>query len=110
MDTDPPRLSPRTFAIGDIHGCAVALASLLAIVPLQPEDTVVTLGDYVDRGPDSRGVIEQLLELRSRVNLVPLRGNHEIMMIQARVSRVAYGEWCRCGGDTTVESYRAKSM
>ena len=49
--------SPRTIAIGDIHGCDQALLELIARVRPSGEDTVVTLGDYVDRGPDSRGVL-----------------------------------------------------
>lgn len=95
----------RTFAIGDIHGCSTALRTLLEIVPLTPEDTVVTLGDYVDRGPDSRGVIDQLLELQKRVKLIPLRGNHEIMMMLAREARSAMSNWRRYGGEAALKSY-----
>jgi serine/threonine protein phosphatase 1 len=57
---------PRTIAIGDIHGCAIALAKLIDAVAPQPDDTVVPLGDYVDRGIDSRGVIDQLISLAGR--------------------------------------------
>ena len=46
----------RTIAIGDIHGCAAALRALVAAIKPAAEDTIVPLGDYVDRGPDSRGV------------------------------------------------------
>ena len=48
----------RTIAIGDIHGCSTALAALIDAIDLQPDDTVVTLGDYVDRGLDSKGVLD----------------------------------------------------
>lgn len=51
----------RLLAIGDIHGCLPALETLLAAIEPQPQDTLVLLGDYVDRGPQSRGVIERLL-------------------------------------------------
>ena len=51
---------PRTIAIGDIHGCLPALETLLAAIRPQLVDTLVLLGDYVDRGPNSRGVIERL--------------------------------------------------
>ncbi len=95
----------RTFAIGDIHGCATALDTLLKTVPFSREDTLVTLGDYVDRGPDSRGVIERLIALRSEVNLVTLRGNHEVMMLLARQHRAMLLDWCECGGDATLASY-----
>jgi len=57
---------PRTLAIGDVHGCSLALRALLAEIEPQPEDTLVLLGDYVDRGPDSCGVIETNLGLREK--------------------------------------------
>ena len=47
--------------LGDIHGCLTALETMLEVVSPSRDDLVVTLGDYVDRGPDSRGVIEKLL-------------------------------------------------
>ena len=67
----------RTIAIGDIHGCLAALDALLAAINPTPNDTIVTLGDYVDRGPNSKGVIDRLLELEQRVNLVPWWGRHD---------------------------------
>src|SRR5262245_56968646 len=70
-------MAGRTIAIGDIHGCAKALAALLdAIGPVQ-EDTLVPLGDFIDCGPDSRDVLEQLIALPRRCCLVPILGNHE---------------------------------
>lgn len=96
---------PRLLAIGDIHGCATALRNLIEFVQIHPEDTVVTLGDYVDRGPDSKGVIEQLIALRDATTLIPVRGNHEVMMLRAMESRAAMHEWVQCGGDTTCDSY-----
>src|SRR5436190_23316404 len=75
----------RVLAIGDIHGCLGPLDDLLAWVKPAPDDLVVTLGDYVDRGPDSRGVLDRLIGLkRSGAKLVCLRGNHEVMMLDAR--------------------------
>jgi serine/threonine protein phosphatase 1 len=62
------------------------------------DDWVVTLGDYVDRGPDSFGVIEQLIALNRTGRLVPLRGNHEEMMLGARRSEDALLDWLDCGG------------
>ena len=74
-------------AVGDIHGQSVALRGLLAqIVPqLRASDTLVFLGDYIDRGFDSRGCIEEILRLRSRsrVNVVTLMGNHEQWMLRS---------------------------
>src|SRR5436309_13538827 len=71
----------RYLAIGDIHGYADVLKRLLEAIPLRPDDQVIALGDYVDRGPDSCGVIEQPLKLRDRCQLVALRGNHDFMML-----------------------------
>jgi hypothetical protein len=63
--------APRTIAIGDIHGCSAALID--AIEP-GPEDTLVTLGDYINRGPDSRRVLDLLMDPSQRCRLVPLLG------------------------------------
>lgn len=98
-------MSSRILAIGDIHGCSRALDTLLAEVNFGRDDLLVTLGDYVDRGPDSRGVIERLLELRERKQLVSLRGNHEIMMLQARDEPESADSWRRVGGEETLASY-----
>ncbi len=70
----------RTFAIGDVHGDRVALDRLLARLPfIAPDDTLLFVGDYVDRGPDSRGVIDRLRRLPEQTagKVVFLRGNHE---------------------------------
>ncbi len=95
----------RTLAIGDVHGCARALDLLLADVNPHGDDTVVTLGDYIDRGPDSRGVLDRLLDLGRRVRLVPLRGNHEVMLLAARDSRDERNLWLKCGGEAALVSY-----
>jgi serine/threonine protein phosphatase 1 len=98
-------MPPRVIAIGDIHGCSVALRALVETIRPQPDDTLVTLGDCVDRGPDSVGVIDQLLELRERCHLVPLLGNHEEMMLSHLGGRPQPDNWLLCGGDATLESY-----
>jgi serine/threonine protein phosphatase 1 len=67
----------RTIAIGDIHGCSDALAALIDAVAPCPHDIVVTLGDYIDRGPNSRGVVDRLIALAGQCQLVTLLGNHE---------------------------------
>ena len=94
----------RTLAIGDIHGCSVALEALLAIVAPAPDDIVITLGDYVDRGPDSKGVLERLLRLEAYAHLIPLIGNHDEMMLEARHRRSL--DWETGYGETTMASYR----
>ena len=57
----------RTIAIGDIHGCSVALATLVLNLKVQPDDLVISLGDVIDRGPDSRQCIETLLFLEKQL-------------------------------------------
>ena len=102
----------RTIAIGDIHGCRAALEALAEYAEFSEGDTIVTLGDYVDRGPDSKGVIDFLLELRTRVKVVSLMGNHEILMLAARGSEQAFVNWeeDRVGGGDTLKSYGADKL
>ncbi len=95
----------RHIAVGDIHGCYTALTTLAATVPFRPGDLLITLGDYVDRGPDTCAVLDWLLNRAHRDNLVALRGNHEIMMLQARDSEDALQAWLENGGDRALASY-----
>jgi len=95
----------RTLAIGDVHGCSAALAAVLAAVDPQPDDLVIPVGDYVDRGPDSAGVIATLIELAGRCHLMPIRGNHDQLMLDARRDADHLGLWLSLGGDATLASY-----
>ena len=96
----------RCLAVGDIHGCSTALMTLAAFVPFGADDLLVTLGDYVNRGPDSSGVLDWLIAYRQQGNrLVALRGNHELMMLRARADHEAFRRWVECGGDATLASY-----
>ena len=95
----------RLFAVGDIHGCSTALSTLIEAIDPQSDDTIVTLGDYVDWGPNSRSVIRHLVELSARCHLVPLLGNHEEMLIQALESDSALRAWLDFGGEQTLLSY-----
>ncbi len=75
-------MSSRLIAIGDIHGCSQALEALLDALAPQASDTLVTLGDYIDRGPDSRGLIDYIWKLKEAGYTMPcLRGNHEQMLL-----------------------------
>ena len=65
----------RTIAIGDIHGCSAALAALIQAIQPMWLDTLVFLGDYIDRGPDSRGVLDQVIALERQCIVVPLMGS-----------------------------------
>lgn len=97
--------SPRMIAIGDVHGCLKALDTLLKMIRIQPEDHLVLLGDYVDRGPDSRGVIERLMELKGQCHLVALMGNHEEMVLAAHEGRSEREFWMKFGGEEALASY-----
>ena len=79
-------MQPRIIALGDIHGHSQALDAILAAVDPQAEDTLVFLGDYVDIGPDSKGVLERVIALKERCQVVALLGNHEEMMLGRRTA------------------------
>jgi serine/threonine protein phosphatase 1 len=95
----------RQLAIGDIHGCARALVALARAVDFRDDDVVITLGDYIDRGPNSYAVLDWLIAIQQRVRLIPLMGNHEVMLLRARESREKLGHWLECGGKATLASY-----
>ena len=98
------------YAIGDVHGCAQTLDALLDRLALTPEDWVVFVGDYTDRGPDSKGVIERLIrmEAASADSTGPrctfLRGNHDQMMLDY-IEREDFALWRANGGLETLASY-----
>lgn len=95
----------RTLAIGDVHGCLTALDLMLELVEPAREDRLVFLGDYVDRGPNSCGVIDRILELRKKYDVICLIGNHEIMMRSAQHDYLMYESWLRYGGKEALASY-----
>jgi serine/threonine protein phosphatase 1 len=98
----------RTLAIGDIHGCYTALDALLTEVRPSAEDQLVFLGDYIDRGFDSRAVIDLLIELQASTSTVFLRGNHEVMILDAREDPLKAHLWQSYGGFDTILSYDAE--
>lgn len=96
----------RLIAIGDIHGCVAALDALLELFDPQAADTLVFLGDYVDRGPASRQVIDRLIGLAGRCRLVPLLGNHDEMFLEICEGGLhLLDNWLDFGGRATVASY-----
>jgi serine/threonine protein phosphatase 1 len=97
-------MSGRTFAIGDIHGWT-ALAALIELICPHADDTIITLGDYVDRGIDSKGALKFLIALADRSSLIANLGNHDEMMLHARDGRGDFQFWMNCGGDATLDSY-----
>lgn len=103
----PANEAGRVIAIGDVHGYAAALEALLAAVRPQREDVLVLLGDYIDRGPDSRGTLEVLLELQQRCRLIPILGNHDEMLLDVLANRSEgrFADWLSFGGSATLASY-----
>src|SRR5678815_719209 len=95
------------YAIGDIHGCADELDDLLTRLPLQSGSTLVFLGDYIDRGPKSRQVIERVLDLRRHFEVIALRGNHEQMLLEflEGESDQLVARFVLNGGSSTLASY-----
>jgi serine/threonine protein phosphatase 1 len=98
----------RTIAIGDIHGCVAALDAVLDAIGPTADDRLIVLGDYVDRGPDSRGVVERLLELGRHTPTVTLLGNHEEMLLASCEDDQELQAWLSFGGAETLASYRAE--
>ena len=77
------------------------------IIEPQADDTIITLGDCVDRGPASKQVIEELLQLKERCHLVALLGNHEEMMLNFLDGKPQPDDWLEVGGKVTMKSYSA---
>lgn len=102
----------RTYAIGDVHGCVNALKNLLSIIERTTPDggTVVFLGDYVDRGPDSKGVVDLVMggPKKNGWVWVALKGNHEDMMVGAIDGEYDRSWWFSNGGGATMLSYDGK--
>lgn len=98
-----------TYAIPDIHGRFDLLEAALEQIVLHSAgrpSTIVTLGDYVDRGPNSRAVIERLMTWQSdTLHLVALKGNHEAMMWETCNNLAELSWWTKNGGDQTLASY-----
>ena len=95
------------FAIGDVHGCYQELTQLIDRLPLCQDSTLVFLGDYVDRGPQSKQVIDFILELKTMYHVVALMGNHEDMMLEflKDPSSSLAGFFILNGGSATLASY-----
>ncbi len=105
--TKPKKADGRLFAIGDIHSCPDELGAMLKAIAPADGDTVVFVGDYVDRGPSARAVVDLLLEVESGPGeIVFLKGNHEDMMLSFLGLPGHYGEsFLVNGGAATLESY-----
>jgi diadenosine tetraphosphatase ApaH/serine/threonine PP2A family protein phosphatase len=102
--------APLVYAIGDIHGSLQKLRDLMTLCERHADGrptTFVFLGDYIDRGPDSRGVVEALMNLQSRRpdHVITLKGNHEAFPIGVVDGEIEPEFWLHEGGAATLRSY-----
>lgn len=101
----------RVYAVGDVHGRLDLFEALIAQIDADDakrsaaDTTIILLGDLVDRGPDSAGVIEAAIKLSARRRVRALCGNHEEMFIKSLDSEQVLREFLRFGGRETVLSY-----
>ncbi len=101
-----PEAPGRLIAIGDVHGCVHALETLIEAIAPAPDDRLVFLGDLIDQGRESCQVLDLILTLQQRTQVVLIEGNHEQMLLAARDSEPALRYWENCGGVATLNSYR----
>tara|TARA_B110000211_G_scaffold231661_1_gene293634 strand:+ start:1071 stop:1736 length:666 start_codon:yes stop_codon:yes gene_type:complete len=97
------------YAIGDIHGSLKALKTIFDQEIITKADTVVFLGDYIDRGLQTRQVIDWLIENKKNYDFKFVMGNHEIMMLNARDNPDELMRWLYFGGSRTLDSYNIKN-
>lgn len=97
----------RKIAVSDIHGCLLSFESLLDKVAFSTSDELFLLGDYIDRGPDSRKTLDLILQLRHNGYQVHcLAGNHDHALIDARTDPSFFLQWYDgWGGKQTMESF-----
>lgn len=97
----------RRFVIPDIHGCALTLDRLLReVIHLKRRDELYLLGDYIDRGPRSREVLDILMGLVMKgYRVFPVRGNHEEMFLESCHDRDMFRMWVRNGGRAALDSF-----
>jgi serine/threonine protein phosphatase 1 len=105
-------MSRRLLAIGDIHGCLDPFRELVeGKIRLKREDRLVLLGDYIDRGTRIREVIDYIIDLRKQgFDIVPLKGNHEAMLIDSIKSEKLLHNWFMNGGYDTLASFGIDSV
>ncbi|NNC94452.1 MAG: serine/threonine protein phosphatase [Chitinophagales bacterium] len=100
----------KAFAISDIHGCNETFNFLLEKIKLKKKHKLFLLGDYIDRGPDSKGVIDTILKLRkSGYNTICLKGNHD-SYVDVETGSPAWQSWMAQGGKQTLKSFGVQSF
>lgn len=97
----------KIFAIGDIHGCISKLDKMMAQLDIDARnDTLVFIGDYIDRGSDPKGVVDSILDIRKSIkNVVCLLGNHELMFLNYYIEHKDEELFMHNGGMSTMISY-----
>jgi serine/threonine protein phosphatase 1 len=102
----------RIFIIGDIHGCHKTFRKLIyEEISIKESDRIYCLGDYIDRGSNSRGVVDFILELRKdNYQVYTLRGNHEQMLLDSENSISANALWKMNGGNTTLRDFKVSTI
>ncbi len=95
----------RLFAIGDIHGCREQLETLLKIIVPNKDDTIVFLGDMIDRGSDSKGVIDIIRHYQTVCQVIVIMGNHEEMMLGSLRHKDYLRSWLKFGGEQALYSF-----
>ena len=95
----------RYIVITDIHGEREKLDSVLSQIEMRPDDVFVFMGDYIDRGPDSRGVVDRIIELGETHKCVYLMGSHEYALLHAKTDDYYQFLFDNYGGPATVRSY-----
>ncbi|MBC7863971.1 MAG: serine/threonine protein phosphatase [Bacteroidia bacterium] len=93
------------YAVGDIHGCFTALVRIFNSLEIGKDDKAIFLGDYIDRGHNSKEVIEWMLEKSTNPNFIFLKGNHELMMLEARTNFARFSIWQWNGGHKVLDNY-----
>lgn len=105
-------MDKRLFAIGDIHGCFDALKELVECkIQLAQNDKLILLGDYIDRGDKSKEVVDYIIDLQERgYNIIPLIGNHELLLLKAFDDEKNKYKWLLNGGGETLKSFGIDSI
>jgi serine/threonine protein phosphatase 1 len=96
----------RTFVIGDIHGAYKALVQLIHRIQPAEKDTLIFLGDYVDGWSESAEVVDYLLQLKSTINCIFIRGNHDTWCSEWLNGNLSKQDWIDGEGAATVHSYK----
>ncbi len=102
----------RSYIIGDIHGCSKTFKKLIIEkIAIKNTDKIYCIGDYVDRGPDSKGVIDFILQLRRKgYHIHTMRGNHEQLLLDSLQDKKSFLHWTKNGGDKSLESFKIDSI